>query len=68
MDIVVDAPKAIEIAEYFLQNHHETINLKSSKLDSATKEWIITFDVGFLTENIKKVKVDAEDGKILGYE
>jgi len=70
MDIVIDAPKAIEIAEKFLENHHTTLNLKSSVLQETGDEkiWVIDFDVGFLEEQIKKVKVDANTGKILGYE
>jgi len=68
MAILVDAPKAIEIAENFLAKHHDTINLKSSTLNEEQKIWLITFDVGFLSEDFKKVKVDANDGTILGYE
>ena len=68
MTIVVDAPKSIEIAERFLEKHHDTVNVKSSKLDDEQKVWTILFDVGFLTENLKSVKVSADDGSILGYE
>lgn len=65
MTIIVDAPKAIEIAKEFLEKFHDTINLKSANLDGEV--WTIVFDVGFLTDQIKKVKVDANTGKILGY-
>lgn len=68
MVVLVDAPKAIEIAEKFLEKHHDTVTLKSSTLDEAQKVWLITLDVGFLSENIKTVKVNANDGTILGYE
>ena len=67
MTVIVDAPKAIEIAENFLEKHHDTKLLKSSKLGE-NGVWSIIFDVGFLTENLKTVKVDSQNGKILGYE
>lgn len=68
MAVIVDAPKAIEIAQKFLEKYHDTINLKSSSLDEAQKVWTIKVDVGFLSEQLKKIRVDANDGNILGYE
>ncbi len=56
---------AIEKAEEFLDEHHSTINLKSSELEKGI--WYLIFDVGFLSEQFKEVKVDANSGKILGY-
>jgi len=56
---------AIKIAENFLQEHHGTINLKSSNLENDV--WYLIFDVGFLSEQFKELKVDAKSGKILGY-
>jgi len=68
--LVIDTPKAIEIAQKFLEEHHTTVDLKSCVLEDSTKGkiWIVTFDVGFLEEQIKKVKVDADNGSILGYQ
>jgi len=70
MGLVIDTPKAIEIAQKFIEKHHTTIELKSSVLEETTEEqvWVVTFDVGFLEEKIKKVKVDANTGTILGYQ
>lgn len=60
-----DMEDAIERAEKFLEEHHSTINLKSADLDEGI--WYIIFDVGFLSEQLKEVKVDSNSGKILGY-
>ena len=60
-----DMENAIEIAEKFLDEHHSTVNLKSADLDDNI--WYIIFDVGFLSEQLKEVKVDSNSGKILGY-
>ena len=70
MGLVIDTPKAIEIAQKFLEEHHTTVDLKSCVLEESTEEkiWIVTFDIGFLDEKIKKVKIDANSGSILGYQ
>ena len=60
-----DMEDAIDIAEKFLQEHHDTLNLKSADLQNDV--WYLIFDVGFLSEQFKEVKVDAKSGKILGY-
>lgn len=56
---------AIEKAKKFLEQYHSTIDLKSADLEKGV--WYIIFDVGFLSEQLKEVKVDAGNGKILGY-
>lgn len=60
-----DMEDAIEIAEKFLEEHHNTIDLKSADLEGDV--WYVIFDVGFLSDQLKEVKVDAGSGKILGY-
>lgn len=30
------------------------------------KVWIVEYNVGFLKDNIKKVRIDASSGKIIG--
>lgn len=65
MPVNLGAEDAIAKAKKFLEQYHDTINLKSAELNVST--WEIIFDVGFLSEQIKEVKVDAETGKILGY-
>lgn len=57
--------EAIQKAEEFLEDYHSTINLKSAELQNGI--WHIIFDVGFLSQQIKEVKVDSNSGKILGY-
>lgn len=60
-----DMEEAIEKAKKFLEQYHDTIDLKSADLDDGI--WYIIFDVGFLSEQLKEVKVDSHTGKIIGY-
>jgi uncharacterized membrane protein YkoI len=60
-----DMEEAIERAHKFLEEHHNTIDLKSADLDGDV--WRIIFDVGFLSQQLKEVKVHSQTGKILGY-
>ena len=60
-----DMEDAIQKAEEFLAGYHSTINLKSSNLEDGI--WHLVFDVGFLSEQIKEIQIDAITGKITGY-
>lgn len=60
-----DMEDAIQKAEEFLNEHHSTINLKSSNLENGM--WNLIFDVGFLSQQLKEIKVNANSGKITGY-
>lgn len=61
----MDFEEAVEYAEKFLEDRHDTIELESGELEGNV--WVLEFDVGFLSNQVKEVKVDAETGKILGY-
>lgn len=63
--VYLDADKAVEKAKEFLDEYHDTIDLKSAEL--VKDMWMLIFDVGFLGEQLKQVKVDALTGRILGY-
>lgn len=65
MGINLDAKEAIDKATKFLESYHSSITLESANLVGLT--WEIIFDVGFLSRQLKEVKVDAETGKVLGY-
>lgn len=65
MGINLDAKEAIDKATKFLEEYHSSITLESANLMGNT--WVIIFDVGFLSVQLKEVKVDAENGKVLGY-
>ena len=43
-------------------------HLEKIAFDSTTSEWEVTVDVGVYLEDIKKVKVDDKDGRIIGFE
>ncbi len=61
----IDAREAIEKAQKFLEDYHDSFRLISTVLIDDV--WKIICDVGFLNEEIKEVKVDAVSGKILGF-
>ena len=60
-----DMEDAIEKATEFLEEHHNTINLKSSKIENGV--WHLIFDVGFLSEQLKEIKINSNSGKVVGY-
>ena len=60
-----DMEDAIQKAEEFLVERHDTMNLESSSLKNGT--WYLVFDVGFLRQQLKEIKVNANSGKITGY-
>lgn len=65
MGINLGAEEAIQKAKKFLEDYHSTIDLISADLVDSI--WEIIFNVGFLTDQFKQVKVDAVTGKIMGY-
>lgn len=65
MSINLGAEEAIQKAKKFLEEFHSTIDLVSAELVGNT--WEIIFNVGFLSDQFKQVKVDASTGKIMGY-
>lgn len=62
---IYDMEDAIQKAEEFLEGRHDTMNLESSSLQDGI--WHIVFDVGFLSQHLKEIKVDAISGKIIEY-
>ena len=60
-----DMEDAIQVAEEFLKGRHNTMNLESSNLKNNV--WYLVFDVGFLTQQLKELQVDANSGKVIGY-
>ena len=63
---LIDINQAISIARKFLMQYHSLVILKSSCLNDKT--WIISMEVGLLKEDIIAVKIDADTGKISGYD
>lgn len=60
-----DMEDAVQKAEEFLGGRHDTMNLESSNLENGT--WRLVFDVGFLSQQLKEIKINASSGKIIGY-
>lgn len=56
---------AIEKAEKFFEKRHSTMNLESTRLEDGN--WHLVFDVGFLSRQLKEIKINASSGKIVGY-
>jgi hypothetical protein len=59
-----DMEEAIEKAKKFLEQHHGTMDLKAADLEDGI--WHIVFDVGFLSEQLKEVKVEFSYGENIG--
>ena len=60
----IDTKKAIDISREFLKQSYTTLTFKSIIMEG--KVWMVEFNVGFLKDNIKKVSIDANTGKIIG--
>ena len=64
MLLKIDAQRAIDISREFLKQSYTTVIFKNIIMEE--KIWIVEYNVGFLKDNIKKVKIDANTGKIIG--
>jgi len=62
----MDLEDAVEIAEEFLRGRDNQMSLERAELEG--NAWILEFDVGFLTCQIKRVTVANATGKILCYD
>ena len=60
----IDHRKSIEIARKFLEQHHSILNI-NAVLEGEI--WLVTAIVGLSKNNVKKVRIDANTGKILDY-
>jgi hypothetical protein len=57
--------RAIAIAKRFFEQLNSDVLVKDVVLDNGF--WIVTLSVG-ADNKIRQIKIDANDGKILGYE
>ena len=64
MQLKVDTSTAIEIAREFLEQSYTTVIFENIIMEENV--WIIQFNVGFLKENLKNVRIEANTGKIIG--
>lgn len=60
----IDYNESIEIAKKFLEQYHSILKT-NAVLDG--KIWIVTVKTGLSNRNIRKVRIDADTGKILDY-
>lgn len=58
----IDEQAAKKIAIRFLQQHHSAI-ISCTSLEG--DYWLVDAKVGFFPEQIKKIRIDANDGKII---
>ena len=63
MLLKIDASKAKDISREFLKQSYTTVIFKNIIIEE--KIWIVEYDVGFLKDNIKKVRIDVNTGKII---
>ncbi|HEV2192892.1 MAG TPA: hypothetical protein VGR54_04645 [Nitrosopumilaceae archaeon] len=64
MLLKIDTAKAIDIAREFLKQSYTTLSFKNIILEGQV--WIVEYNVGFLKDNVKKVRIDTNNGKIIG--
>ena len=64
MLLKINAQNAIDIAREFLKQSYTTVIFKNIIMEE--KIWIVEFNVGFVKDNIKKVRIDTNTGKIIG--
>ena len=61
----IDHNKAVTIARRFLEQYHSSVIFKSAYNEK--KIWMVSMEVGLLDDDVIKVAIDEETGKILGY-
>lgn len=62
--MTIDEFKAREIAKRFLEQYHSII---VSEVLLEDEVWTVTAKTGLMPKDIKKVMIDVETGRILGY-
>lgn len=62
--LTVDEFKAKEIARRFLEQYHSII---VSDVLLEDEVWTVSAKIGLMPKDVKKVMIDAETGRILGY-
>jgi len=62
--LTVDEFKAKEIARKFLEQYHSVI---VSEVLLEGEVWTVSAKTGLMPRDVKKVMIDAETGRILGY-
>lgn len=58
---------AANARSFLITNGYSYAKLKSAEYDEGTKTWNATFDVGVLGVEFKTVKVNDENGKVIGF-
>lgn len=64
IDEKIDSSRAQELARRLLSQYHSVIDTKAVLENDV---WIVTAYIGFSNTQTKRVKIDANSGKILGY-
>lgn len=59
----VTEKKATEIAKIFFSQYHDVVEPKSIYFDNGT--WVVTLDVGFLTQKLRMLRIEASYGRII---
>ena len=63
---MINSNKAKEIVRIFLEQNHVVRHIKEPILEGRT--WIVEANVtSFVVNHIKRVEVDAETGRVIGY-
>lgn len=62
--MTIDEVKAKELARKFLEQYHSIILLDAALEDYV---WQVSAKVGLAPKDVKRIMIDAETGRILGY-
>ncbi|HJT10811.1 MAG TPA: hypothetical protein VJ771_08515 [Candidatus Nitrosotalea sp.] len=62
--MAIKEQNAMEIAKKFLEQYH-SILVTNAKLEEEV--WVVSAKVGLSPRDVRKVMIDSETGKILGY-
>jgi len=62
--LTIDEFKAKEIAKKFLEQYHSIV---VSDVLLEDEVWTVSAKTGLMPKDVKKVMIDAETGRILGY-
>ncbi len=62
--VKINRQQAIEITRKFLEQHH---NVSGAKAVLKQDRWVVTMCIGISKSNTRRVEIDANTGRILGY-
>ena len=63
--MLISQKKAEKIAQDFLDQYHDTSTIEYAFLENEI--WVITAKIGLVNQQVRKILIDAQSGRILSY-